>query len=201
LARACTSARCSSSSRTHASRLAELLGDAGGGFAYDTQWGSVVHRRARGAILTEMGTGFHRNHPQVYGYAVYAAAVVAAPDPLWAEQPAWLQTHSAAVDALVGDLASSAASPSDAGGTRHRTFDHYLGRSQTSGVLGGDKEAHSPGELLLAWHACARWRARRGAHRRRDTQSRDPARARSRRSEWASVSFPDRTATRVRGRH
>ena len=123
-----------------------LDGTNGNPFVYDETWGGVVTTRGLASPSAEFGAGHYNDHHFHYGYFLYAAAVLARSDPAFAE------THRAALLALVRDVANPSAS--DPRFPRFRHMDFFRGHSWAAGLseLGDGQDQESTSEAVNAWY-------------------------------------------------
>ena len=66
----------------------------------NAKWGGFVFNGSRLSVLFDRGTGYHNNHPQYFGYVIYAASVVAKKDSLWTSQQEWIESYTQFFDIL-----------------------------------------------------------------------------------------------------
>ncbi|OQR84500.1 endo-1,3(4)-beta-glucanase [Achlya hypogyna] len=117
-------------------------------FVYDTTYGGLVTVQGLADRDAEFGSGYYNDHHFHYGYFVYAAAVLRRFD------PAFVRAHAAALDMIVGDIASPAGAALFPA-ARHK--DWFCGHSYASGLfsMSNGKSQESSSEAVNAYYAVA----------------------------------------------
>ena len=118
---------------------------------YDTVWGGIVSQAGLTNQDVDFGNGRYNDHHFHYGYAIYAAAVIAKYD------AAWAGTYQTRVNDLVRDIANPSAS--DPYFTPMRNYDWFEGHSWAAGnfEFGDNRNQESTSEAVNAWYGLYLW--------------------------------------------
>jgi len=118
---------------------------------YDTVWGGIVSTAGLSSQDADFGNGRYNDHHFHYGYAIYAAAVIARYD------SAWLTANQQRVNDLVRDIMNP--SNADPYFTPFRHFDLFEGHSWAAGnfEFGDNRNQESTSEAVNAWYGVYLW--------------------------------------------
>ncbi len=114
---------------------------------YDATWGGIISTNGRGDPGADFGQGYYNDHHFHYGYHIYAAAVLAREDRVWAD------THREAILALIRDIMNP--SRADPSFPRYRHMDFFVGHSWTAGLFefADARNQESTSEAVNAYYA------------------------------------------------
>jgi endo-1,3(4)-beta-glucanase len=114
-------------------------------------WKGVSTENGLTDMGADFGSGRFNDHHFHYGYWIYAAAVVARND------ATWRNTHKAAIEALIRDIANP--SYSDTYFPKYRHKDWFAGHSWAGGLVGIDvgPGQESTSEAINAWYGVHLW--------------------------------------------
>jgi hypothetical protein len=118
---------------------------------YDTVWGGIVSTPGLTNQDADFGNGRYNDHHFHYGYAIYAAAVIARYD------SAWLTANQTRINDLVRDIMNP--SSGDPYFTPMRHFDWFEGHSWAAGnfEFGDNRNQESTSEAVNAWYGVYLW--------------------------------------------
>ena len=114
-------------------------------------WKGVSTQNGLTDMGADFGSGRFNDHHFHYGYWIYAAAVVARND------TTWRNTHQAAIESLIRDIANP--SHTDTYFPKFRHKDWYAGHSWAGGLVGIDvgPGQESTSEAINAWYGVHLW--------------------------------------------